>query len=133
MTINDFNDYNWTLQHKDSYLEMNTFCSTSDHIDKAKFYMEASESKDKLPVLMKFSFLKTCCTAIRLYKFSDNLPCLSSFEDEREFLILPGTFFRVISIKTEKYIRTICLEHFNIENDNDKHRHALYNQNLPDY
>ncbi len=133
MTCNDLKAYEWARDHEGSYLEMNTFCSTSDDKSVAEHYMEASKTEDKIQVLMKFSFVKTCRTAIQLFKISNDLPSLSNFENEREILILPGTFFTVKRIDIEKFITKICLEHFNFEEDDDWYRDGLYDQNLPDW
>ncbi len=82
---------------------------------------------------MKFCFLKTCSTAIRLYAVPPDLPCISDFEDEKEVLILPGTVFRVANIHTNSSNIRIILNHYNMEDDIHEYRFALYEHNLPDW
>ena len=100
MTKTDFNAYEWALKRKGSLLSIKSFCSSSVDEMVARRFMWTS-SGEKLNVLMVLEFPRRCDTAIQLYAISDELPCISYFENEREVLLIPNTMFHVVNIKHE--------------------------------
>ncbi|CAF3006700.1 unnamed protein product [Rotaria sp. Silwood2] len=117
MTKQDLKAYERAKQNKDQCLETNTFCSTTTDIAQAIFYAEANENGQRQKALMVFEFPTSCETAIRLEKISDELPCLSDFEDEKEILVMPGVLFSVTEIQETKSLTTIHLTHLYNEHD----------------
>jgi hypothetical protein len=117
MTENDFNDYQRALKNKESYLGMNIFSSTSINREVAEMFIDPSSNL--LKVLLIINFARFCPTAIALYKFRPELPCISKFEDEEEVLILPGTVFSVAKIeeKSDPRSKLIYLEHYDTSDE----------------
>lgn len=101
MTQNSLKAYYWGLKHEGSILKTQSFSSTSVDINVAREFTNRS-SVEEIPVLMVFDFPQKCDTAIQLFGIPNKLPCISEFEDEKEVLVLPMTFFRVTDIKTDK-------------------------------
>ena len=109
MTSQNLRVYQWALK-KNGVLITATHNSTSKDKQLAEFFAEANAPAANERVLMIFSFSQQCDTAIDLSKISDELPCISKFENETEVLVLRFTFFIVKEINTETNPTTITLE-----------------------
>jgi hypothetical protein len=59
---------------------------------------------------MIFTFTEKCDTAINLGKLSNELPCISEYENEAEVLVFPNTLFNVKHIEEETKYMTVYLE-----------------------
>jgi hypothetical protein len=119
LTRHAFNEYRWALRHKDSVLSLLTFASTSIVQDVAeRFSANSLPSSDKINALLVFYFPQPCDTAINLSEIPEyQLPCISNYENEKEVLIGPRTFFRVTEIGTDQsnerctiYLENLCGE-----------------------
>ncbi len=119
LTRHALNEYRWALRHKPSVLSLLTFASTSIVPDVAeRFSAKSSPSPDKINALLVFYFPQPCDTAINLSAIPEyQLPCISNYENEKEVLIGPRTFFRVIKIETDQsnerctiYLENLCGE-----------------------
>ncbi|CAF1406793.1 unnamed protein product [Adineta ricciae] len=113
MTDEDLRAYQWALHNKNSLIRTCSFCSTSLEERVARQFIGPSIATDKKRVLMVFHFPELCDTAIALYRLSDNLPCVSEYEDEKEVLLLPRTMFMVTNIKQSVDLIIIYLENVN--------------------
>lgn len=97
-THDDLRAYQWTLKSKDRIIRTTRFCSTTVGCSVAQFYAD-KDSSDRLAVLMLFKFTAECNAAIKLYFFSQDLPHISKFEDERAIIVIPSTLFRAENIE----------------------------------
>ncbi|CAF3707115.1 unnamed protein product [Rotaria sp. Silwood1] len=118
LTQHQLDEYRWALKTKDSVLSLVTFASTSINRSVAEQFAVKSSSSDKITALLIFHFPQPCDTAINLSKIPQyQLPCISNYENEKEILIAPRTFFKVTDIEIdqppERY--TIYLENFIIK------------------
>jgi hypothetical protein len=120
MTTEDLRSYRWALKKKGAIIT-HTFCSTSLDRSVAEGFAGTSPINDKKQsLLMIFTFAEKCDTAINLGKLSNELPCISEYENEAEVLVFPGTLFNVKHIEEgTKYI-TIYLENIPV------HQNALF-------
>ncbi|CAF4740301.1 unnamed protein product, partial [Rotaria socialis] len=84
-------------------------------LDKDVASLFIDPSIDQFNILMVFNFSKPCSTAIILYELSHDVPSISYYEDEKEVLILPETYFYVTNIEEHgnSGYRTIYMELFN--------------------
>ena len=100
----ELKEYCWALKHKESVLSPFTFSSASIEREVAEEYsINPWSSSDKISTLLIFYFPQPCDTAINLSKIPEHqLPCISNYEDEKEVLIGPRTFFRVMEIETNQ-------------------------------
>jgi hypothetical protein len=119
LTQHELNEYRWALKQKDSVLSSLTFASTSIIPDVAEhFSAKSSALSNKISTLLVFHFPQPCDTAINLSRIPEyQLPCISNFEDEKEVLIGPRTFFKVTKIETDQsnercaiYLENLCGE-----------------------
>ncbi len=117
MTRHELNEYRWALRHKDSVLSLLTFSSTSIVRDVAeRFSSNSLPSSDKISALLVFYFPQPCNTAINLSEIPEyQLPCISNYENEKEVLISPRTFFKVTEIEIDRsderctiYLENLC-------------------------
>ncbi|CAF3377421.1 unnamed protein product [Rotaria sp. Silwood2] len=102
VTYDDLRAYQWALEKNDRIIGIFRFCSSSTERSVAEFYGEMA-SFDRIPTLMVFNFDRPYNGAIQLYSSSNDIPCISNFENEREVLILPGTLFRVWKIEMDEH------------------------------
>lgn len=104
LTRHELNEYYWALRHKDSVLSVLTFSSTSIERDIAEqFSTSITPTSNKIRALLIFYFPQLCDTAINLSAIPEHqLPCISNYENEKEVLVGPRTFFRVTEIEEHK-------------------------------
>ncbi|CAF0835120.1 unnamed protein product [Rotaria sordida] len=109
LTRHELNEYRWALKNKDSVLSAYTFASTSINRDVAEKFAakpssSSSSSSDKISVLLIFHFPQPCDTAINLSEIPEyQLPCISNYENEKEVLVGPRTFFKVTEIEIDRF------------------------------
>ncbi|CAF2992352.1 unnamed protein product [Rotaria sp. Silwood2] len=114
MTEKDLQEYRWALKNPDSLIKTKTLSSTSIEREKAEKFACTSDPH-QLSVLMIFNFPQVSDMAINLGPIKEKqLPAVSEYEDEKEVLVLPQTFFHVR----------------NIEFDTEKCQYAIYLQNI---
>lgn len=105
MIENDIDAYRWALNKKESWhknlLETRTLLSMSIRKEVALGFSKGGVHPSNRSVLFEFEFPEICPTAIKLFKVSDNLPCLSDFGPEAEVLLLPFTLFQVKDIHVD--------------------------------
>ena len=103
MNQSDLDAYRWASQKKESWsthiLETRILQSTSRKKSVALSFLRGQHGSDRFSVLIEFEFPDHCPTAITLSKLSEQLPCLSEFEDEDEVLLLPFTLFTLRDFK----------------------------------
>ncbi|CAF0984045.1 unnamed protein product [Adineta steineri] len=110
MTAEDLRSYRWALKKKGA-IQTQTFCSTSlDRSVAERFAGTTNMNDEKQSVLMIFNFAEKCDTAINLNKLSNELPCLSEYENEKEVLVFPATLFYVTHIEEGTNCMTIYLK-----------------------
>jgi hypothetical protein len=110
MTTADLHTYRWALKSK-GVIITKTFSSTSVQRDVAeKFAGTSPPGAEKQSVLMFFNFPQRCSTAIDLRRLSDDLLCLSEYENEAEILLMQLSIFRVKSIENDSNEIVIELE-----------------------
>ncbi|CAF1588714.1 unnamed protein product, partial [Adineta steineri] len=110
MTAKDLRSYRWALKKKGA-IQTQTFCSTSLDRSVAEGFAGATNmNNEEQSVLMIFNFAEKCDTAINLNKLSNELPCLSEYENEKEVLVLPVTLFYVAHIEEGTNYITIYLK-----------------------
>lgn len=115
MSEDDYRTYRWALKYK-GIIMLKTFCSTSLNREKAEAFASPSFGDDnRQRVLMVLQFNQKCAMAINLCKLSDELPCISEYEDEAEILVLPYTFFKVARIEIRDTLQIIYLENVALE------------------
>jgi hypothetical protein len=118
MTREELSEYRCALKNKDNVIVTARFASTSTVRLVAEKFLTQS-SFDNTNVLLIFQFPQVCDTAINLGKLPEQqLPSISLYEDEREVLIAPRTFFRIKNIETNEfngqhiiYLENISSEH----------------------
>ena len=110
MTVNNLQEYQWAMQKKNRYLEINTFCSCTLDLELAMGFADARTCDRRVPVLMHFQFTNRCRSAILLGTLSD-------FEDEQEVLIFPGIIFSVSDIQQTETSTTIYLVYRNCDEE----------------
>ncbi|CAF2650752.1 unnamed protein product [Rotaria sp. Silwood2] len=115
ITRDDLRTYEWAMNKDDRIVGIFRFASSTTERSVAEFYGDMAPS-DRLSTLMVFNFDSPCNGAIQLYSTSNDISCISNFEDEREVLILPATLFRV----------------WKIEMDERTGRHIIYLNQIPD-
>jgi hypothetical protein len=117
LTRHELNEYCWALRRNDSVLSLLTFSSTSIVRDVAeRFSANYSPSSNEISTLLIFYFPQPCDTAINLSEIPEyQLPCISNYENEKEVLIGPRTFFKVTEIETDRsnerctiYLENLC-------------------------
>lgn len=108
MTKEDFQSYKWAWKDKERLIVVKHLCSSSVEKEMAQMFC-ASQSGEKMKVLMVFKFPKLCSLAIQLYAVQDKFPNISEFEED-EVLILPMVMFRVTNIEEAPDMSTIYLE-----------------------
>ncbi|CAF1184906.1 unnamed protein product [Didymodactylos carnosus] len=102
--------YRWAIKSK-GFIETRTFCSTTlDRSVAERFAGIGQITNDRRSVLMAFNFSENCDTAINLGKISQDLPCISEYENEAEVLMFPTTLFVVRQIESATNYITIHLE-----------------------
>ncbi|CAF0924421.1 unnamed protein product [Adineta ricciae] len=103
MTQNDLDAYRWASQKKESWrthiLETRILQSTSTEKSVALDFLGGQRDSNHFSVLIEFEFSNHCPTAINLSKLSEQLPCLSQYENENEVLVLPFTLFTLRDFK----------------------------------
>ena len=104
LTRPELNEYYWAYRHKDSVLSLLTFSSTSVERHVAEeFSMHIAPPPNKIRALLIFYFPQVCDTAINLSAIPEyELPCISNYENEKEVLVGPRTFFRVTDIERNR-------------------------------
>lgn len=113
MTNNGLEAYRWALQRKGSLIRTSTFCSTSIEEHEARKFISVQPGTDKKKVLIIMDFPEACDTTIALYAISNELECISEYENEKEVLVLPTTIFKVTNIDQSSDLITIYLENMN--------------------
>ncbi|CAF0955645.1 unnamed protein product [Didymodactylos carnosus] len=113
-TDEDLRAYRWAWKKKGA-IQTKTFCSTSLDRSVAERFAGISSTAvttvdDKRSILMIFNFPTACDQAINLGKLSDQLPCISDYENEAEVLLLPDALFLVQQIEKNINITTVHLE-----------------------
>jgi len=121
MDDDDIAAYQWAVNNRGSILQTRHFCSTSLQRSVAEEFASVVKKKSnnsrRNSVLFVFNFPEKCDQTINLSRISDELPCLSEFEDEAEVLILPWTLFQVDSVEKQSslsyiiYLSNILLPH----------------------
>ncbi|CAF0934134.1 unnamed protein product [Adineta ricciae] len=118
MNQSDLDAYRWASQKKESWrthiLETRILQSTSTEKSVALGFLGGQHGSDRFSVLIEFEFPDHSPTAINLSKLSEQLPCLSQYEDENEVLVLPFTLFTLRDFKendTDADYR-IILQHY---------------------
>lgn len=120
LTRHELDEYYWALRHKDSVVSGLTFSSTSiERTIADKFSTSIAPSPDKVRALLIFYFPQPCDTAINLSAIPEHqLPCISNYEDEKEVLVGPRTFFRVTEIEEQQsdgrytiHLENLCGKH----------------------
>ena len=78
MTREELRKYEWGhLHHDERIIYIKLFWSTSVVQALAEIFSATEPSSDKIRVLMIFNFPEPCDIAIRLYRISDEVPCIS--------------------------------------------------------
>ena len=125
MSPDDLQDYRRAEEKPGGSLVINTFCSTTRNRPLAEDFARARATEGRMEVLMIFRFPIRCLTAIQLSRLSDQLPCLSQYEDEEEVLILPRTSFYVIKVQSGLPRTTIDLECSQLDREVDEYYNNL--------
>jgi len=117
------NEYRWALKHPNSVLCIMTFSSTSiDRHVAEKFSSSRLKPSQTISTLLIYHFSQPCDTAINLSGIPRyHLPCISNYENEKEVLIAPRTFFQVTDIQFNQstnrctiHLENLCGEHQNV-------------------
>lgn len=102
----DIGTYEWSMRNDETGLiKIKTFSSTSMEEKIAILMAEkhAAYNPNKFCVLFQLNFPDPCYTAIRLDEIPDKkLHSLVRYGTEKEVLLLPGTFFKVKSIRAHE-------------------------------
>lgn len=103
MDENDIAPYKWAVNNHGSLVETRSFSSTSALRSVAEQFSigihKKEQDDERMSVLFIFHFPTKCDQAINLGRVSNQLPCLSDFEEEAEVLLLPWTLFQVESVE----------------------------------
>ena len=105
MDENDIAPYTWAVNNHGSLVETRSFSSTSVLRSVAEQFStrihKKEQNDERMSVLFIFHFPIKCDQAINLGRVSNQLPCLSDFEEEAEVLLLPWTLFQVESVERD--------------------------------
>ena len=114
----DILTYQAMVNNPDGLLQTRHFFSTSKERSVAEEFScdrnKRNKPSDRRPALLIFNFPEKCDQTIDLSRLSDELPCLSEFEQEQEVLILPWTVFHVESIEEEPSTSTYIVTLTNV-------------------
>jgi hypothetical protein len=106
----DFEPYRWALAHPRSLLEMRKITSTTQIRKNSLQFLENISSESR-SVLLEITFNEKCFTALDLQTFS-------YFKNEKEVLVLSGTFFEVTQIReVNEGLTIISLKHVPVDKD----------------
>jgi hypothetical protein len=104
----DLDFYLWAWNHHASCIEIRTILSTSADRSMAEAVIECGvHATDKFPTLFILHFPEQSELAISISDISD-------FPHEEEIMIIPGTFFEVISVSTDHATNRTIIELKNI-------------------
>ena len=83
--------YQMAMDTLGTVLQTCAFSSTSidRHVAEQFAYVKAKKNEKDLCVLFVLNFPNACDQAINLSRISNDTPCLSEYENEKEVLILP--------------------------------------------
>ncbi|CAF1085613.1 unnamed protein product [Adineta ricciae] len=92
--------YKWACDHPTCFIELRSISSSTKNRLVSDFFARYDSTENNMVgVLMIIHFTEQCHTAIDLTRISSSTPSLSEFDMEEEVVILPGTFFEVVSIE----------------------------------
>ncbi len=114
MTYEQLLTYQIAMDTPGTVVQTRAFSSTSMARSIAEGFAhvkrETTERKD-LCILFIFDFPNACDQAINLSRISNDTPCLSEYEDEKEVLILPWTLFEVTKVTKSINEDDLCIVH----------------------
>lgn len=113
LTEKDLSLYESALRNDGSILSVTKFSSTSTDKKVASKFIDRNQN-DRIPVLMEMHFPKTCDTVIRLFAETKDEDSISFYDNEKEVLVCPLTFFRVLTIVWHAEEEYLCIQLENV-------------------